>query len=56
MSSKDVAEGAGVGPSALSRIESGEQEPIASTMIRILDAMDADLSDLQSAMKGGEML
>ena len=46
---KSVALKAGMKASMLCRIESGEKDPKFSTVERILDAMDADLSDLESS-------
>jgi transcriptional regulator with XRE-family HTH domain len=54
--SKEVAQGAGIPPSILSRIELGRQEPRANLMFRILDAMGASLAELEKEMQGDEMI
>lgn len=49
LSQKSVALKAGMKATMLCRIERGEKDPKFSTVERILDAMDADLSDLENS-------
>lgn len=46
---KSVASKAGMKASMLCRIEKGEKDPKFSTVERILEAMNADLSDLEGS-------
>ena len=55
MKLKEVAEAAGMSPSALSHIESGHRAPKGATIFRILDGMGATWGDLDNEMGEARM-
>lgn len=53
-SQAEVATAAGVSPGSISRYESGKKRPSLATLALILDAVGADLIDLQAALSETE--
>lgn len=46
MSQVEIAARAGIGRSTLVNIEAGRRNPVLSTIFRIADALEVDISDL----------